>query len=225
MRAEYKYYLRVQDVMDLLIKKYQDKDFDACGNVALHGISFIADRNTLFHIPNEEYIKQESKWYKSCSLNIHDMPGKIPKIWQDVAAKDGTIVSNYGWMLFSEENGSQFENAMRSLKQDPNSRQAVAIFMRPSMHYEWNENERRDFCCTYSYNFQLDNGMLDMCVNMRSNDAATGYTNDVVWAKEVLAMACEELGVAPGTVVWRADNFHVYPRSFKELDEYILKHR
>lgn len=226
MRSEYAHYLRVQDVMDLIIEKYKNKEFDANGNIALYGVSFIADKDVMFHKPSEDYIRRESEWYKSESLNVYDIPVKVPKIWKDVAAEDGTIISNYGWMLFSKENGEQFKNAIRSIKRDPNSRQAVAIFMRPSMHKEWNKDGRHDFCCTYNYNFQYDlaTNELNMVVNMRSNDAATGYTNDVRWAKEVLEMACKELNAETGTVVWRADNFHVYPRSFGELDKYIEEH-
>ena len=225
MRSEYDHYLKVQDVMDMIIEKYKNKEFDANGNVALYGVSFVADKNEMFHKPSEDYIRRESEWYHRMSLNVYDIPGKVPKIWRDCAAEDGTIISNYGWMLFSEENGFQFTNAIRSIKKDPNSRQAIAIFMRPSMHKEWNKDGRHDFCCTYNYNFQFDanNNTLNMIVNMRSNDAATGYTNDVMWAQEVFAIACNELGAEMGVLVWRADNFHVYPRSFHELDEYIEK--
>lgn len=225
MRSEYDHYLKVQDVMDMIIEKYKNKEFDANGNVALYGVSFVADKNEMFHKPSEDYIRRESEWYHRMSLNVYDIPGIVPKIWRDCAAEDGTIISNYGWMLFSEENGFQFTNAIRSIKRDPNSRQAIAIFMRPSMHKEWNKDGRHDFCCTYCYNFQYDanNNTLNMIVNMRSNDAATGYTNDVMWAKEVFAIACNELEAEMGVLVWRADNFHVYPRSFHELDEYIEK--
>lgn len=227
MRREYEHYLKVQDVMDLIVEKYKDKEFDHNGNIALYGVSFIADKDVMFHEPSKDYIRRESEWYRSKSLNVYDIPGKTPKIWKSCAAEDGTIISNYGWMLFSEENGNQFKNAMRSIKKDPDSRQAVAVFMRPSMHQEWNANGRYDFCCTYNYNFQfeVETNTLNMVVNMRSNDAATGYTNDVAWAKEVLEMACHELDAEPGIVVWRADNFHVYPRSFHELDKYMEEHK
>lgn len=225
MRSEYSHYLTTQDIMDMILEKYQNKEFDANGNVALYGVSFVVNKDVMFHKPSENYIQRESEWYKSMSLNVYDIPGKTPKIWQNCAAEDGTIISNYGWMLFSEENGNQFKNAMRSIKRDPNSRQAVAIFMRPSMHKEWNKDGRWDFCCTYNYNFQYDltTNELNLIVNMRSNDAATGFTNDVRWAKEVWEMAQKELGAEEGTLIWRADNFHVYPRSFHELDEYLKK--
>lgn len=227
MRREYEHYLRVKDVMSIILEKYQKQEFDANGNVALYGASFVADEDVMFHKPSEDYIRRESEWYHSQSLNVFDIPGKTPKIWRDCAAEDGTIISNYGWMLFSKENGNQFRNAIRSIKKDPNSRQAIAVFMRPSMHQEWNADGRHDFCCTYCYNFQYDanTNELDMVVNMRSNDAATGYTNDVRWAKEIWKKAQEELGADEGTLVWRADNFHVYPRSFHELDEYLEKRK
>lgn len=225
MRSEYNHYLKVQDVMDMIIEKYKNKEFDANGNVALYGLSFVVDKTVMFHEPNEDYIRRESVWYHRMSLNVFDIPGKVPKIWRECMAEDGTIISNYGWMLFSKDNGDQLTNAIRSIKRDPNSRQAVAIFMRPSMHKEWNKDGRHDFCCTYNYNFQYDanDNTLNMVVNMRSNDAATGFTNDVAWAQEIFAVACSELGADMGTLVWRADNFHVYPRSFHELDEYIEK--
>lgn len=226
MRSEYKHYLKTQDIMDMVLEKYQKGEFDANGNVALYGVSFLVDKDVMFHKPSENYIKKESEWYHRKSLNVYDIPGNVPKIWQQCAAEDGTIISNYGWMLFSEENGNQFAEAMRSIKRDPESRQAIAIFMRPSMHKEWNKDGRHDFCCTYNYNFQYDRNTneLNLIVNMRSNDAATGFTNDVRWAKEVWDMACKELAAQRGQLVWRADNFHVYPRSFHELDEYIEKH-
>lgn len=225
MRSEYEHYMKVQDIMDLIITKYKNKEFDANGNIAIYGASFIADKDVMFHKPSEDYIRRETAWYEECSLNVYDIPGKVPKIWKDCAAEDGTIISNYGWMLFSPENGNQYTEAIRSIKRDPNSRQAIAIFMRPSMHKEWNQNGRHDFCCTYNYNFQYDanESTLNMIVNMRSNDAATGYTNDVRWAKRILGLACRDLEAKEGTLVWRADNFHVYPRSFHELDEYIAK--
>lgn len=57
------------------------------------------------------------------------------KIWQFCASKDDKqeINSNYGWCVFSEANGSQYEHCLKHLKEDPFTREAMIIYTRPSI--------------------------------------------------------------------------------------------
>ena len=55
------------------------------------------------------------------SLYVDDIPGETPKIWKDIASDEGKINSNYGWCIYSEENGYQYHNVKRELKNNPNS--------------------------------------------------------------------------------------------------------
>ena len=70
--------------------------------------SFIADEAAIFGTVNEDYVKRELEWYRSLSLNVNDIPGGAPAIWQQVADANGFINSNYGWCIYSAENGNQF---------------------------------------------------------------------------------------------------------------------
>ena len=215
-------YNDTNDIKKILLKKYKNKEFDDCGNVSIINASFIADKSYIIRKPNEDYIKRELKWYLSESLNVNDIPGNIPQIWLNIADKNGYINSNYGWTTFSKENHEQFKNVVNELKKNKSSRQGVIIFIRPTMHQDSKLNGRHDFICTYCYNFKIENNTLYMIVNMRSNDCVFGYNNDFAFADYVFDKMLYELkdyNLKKGVIFWNADNFHVYPRHFKYLEE------
>lgn len=173
--------------------------------------SFVADEPTIFGTINEEYIQREFKWYASQSLNVYDFDGTVPQIWADIAAKDGTINSNYGWCLFSVENGFQYNKAIANLRNNLYSRQGAMIFNRPSMHEDAIENGRSDFMCTYAHQLMFRDGKLHYHVYMRSNDVIFGYKNDKAYADYVHKLAAKDLDVEVGTMYWNATSLHVYP--------------
>jgi hypothetical protein len=74
--------------------------------------SFIADEPSIFGVVNEEWNNRELQWYKSMSLNVNDIPAPIPAIWKQVATPSGEINSNYGWCIWSEDNGRQYCNVV-----------------------------------------------------------------------------------------------------------------
>lgn len=216
-------YFDTEDIKNILVEKYKNKDFDATGNISIVAASFIADKPYIIREPNQEYVERELAWYLSESLNVHDIPGKTPKIWEQVSDADGFINSNYGWTTFSKENFSQFDRVAEELANNRASRQGVVIFIRPTMHDDSKRNGMHDFICTYCYNFKIEHNKLYMIVNMRSNDCVFGYDNDYAFADYVFDKMLEELHktypeLSKGEMFWRADNFHVYERHFKYLD-------
>ena len=168
------------------------------------GASFIADEDCIFGKVDVDYVEREKAWYETQVCNVNAMSGKVPKIWQDVAAADGTINSNYGWALFSEENGSQYDRVVEELKSDPTSRRGLAIYTRPSMHVDAFRDGMRDFMCTNTVQYLVRDDELVSIVNMRSNDAVYGYKNDYAWQKHVADKMAADLGVTTGPIVWNA---------------------
>lgn len=227
--------LNTNDIKNLLVEKYKNNEFrvtkDGVKTVELQGAQFVADKGWIIREPNYDYANREIEWYKSQSLNVNDIPGVTPKIWQQCADVNGDIVSNYGWMIWSKENGSQYKNCLWQLTNDPTTREAVMIYNRPSMHVDAFANRRHDFCCTYAVQCFLneiceDNVYkLDYHVFMRSNDAVFGYDNDYYWHKYVMSrLLCDlnqspERFVKPGDIVWNAASLHVYERHFKFLEQ------
>lgn len=217
-------YFDCNDIKDILVNKYKNQQFDGNGNISIIAASFIADKPFIIREPNQDYIKRELEWYLSESLNVNDIPDKTPKIWEQCSDKDGFINSNYGWTTFSKENYSQFDKVLTELSNNKDSRQGVIIFIRPTMHEDSRRNGMHDFICTYCYNFKIEDNILYMIVNMRSNDCVYGYNNDWAFANYVFDKMLEELkktylDLQKGVIFWRADNFHCYPRHFKFLNE------
>lgn len=217
----------VSDIRQLIIDKYRNEDFviDRTGakTIELIGESFLADEKFVIREANEDYIQRELEWYKSQSLYVEDIPGDTPQIWKDIADKDGKINSNYGWCIFSEENGNQYKNVINELRENPNSRRATMIYNRPSMHTDFNANGMNDFVCTYANTFYIRDGKLISHYIMRSTDAVFGYNNDVAWAKYVQKLLAADLSVEVGDLIWTSSNFHVYERHFKFIEKLIEK--
>lgn len=204
---------------------YNAKEFtvDRTGakTIEIIGATFLADEDHILRTPNYEYIERELAWYNSMSRNVNDIPGETPAIWKEVATRDGIINSNYGWCIWSRENFDQYENVLKELRNNPDSRRATMIYNRPSMHYDYNAGGMNDFMCTFANSFFIRNGKLISHYIMRSNDAVYGYGNDVHWAMYVQKKLANDLGVEIGDLIWTAANIHIYERHFPVLEKMI----
>ena len=240
--------LNTNDIKNLLIKKYENKEFrvtkSGVRTVELQGIQFEADKDHIIREPNYDYATHEITWYKSQSLNVHDIEGGAPTIWKQCADVNGDINSNYGWMIWSKENGSQYNNCVWQLVNDQSTREAVMIYNRPSMHVDATTNHKHDFCCTYAVQCflnpkytkhepgieysegvlpEIESYILDYHVYMRSNDAVFGYDNDYLWHDYVFNKLIVDLTdklcikINRGKLIWNAGSLHVYERHFKFL--------
>jgi len=195
--------------------------------IEIQNAHFLADSDSIIRKPNYEYANREIEWYKSQSLFVKDIPGEVPKIWQMCADKDGKINSNYGWCIWSKENGNQLDYCIKRLVDDPHTREACMIYNRPSMQIDCNLNGMHDFMCTYSTQVFLNEVrsnvyQLDYTVFMRSCDAVYGYCNDCLWAQYVQSLMVdllnkEGLNVILGDMIWNAGSLHVYERHFRWL--------
>lgn len=218
-----------QDLRDEFMEMYLDEDFvvDKTGQktVEIIGAQFTANEEAFFGAPNKEYIEREFVWYSTQSLNVNDIPGEIPKIWKDVAAADGTVNSNYGWAVYSDENYGQFNFVLNELINNPLSRRGVIQFNRPSMVYDYKAGGRNDYMCTLAYQFLIRNNSLNLLVFQRSMDAVFGYPNDRAWAERVYhdlytALKIWHKNLMLGEIVWHAGSVHIYEKQFYLLDYY-----
>lgn len=216
---------RVSDIRAKLIQKYKNQEFviDKTGvkTIELIGESFIVDEDWIIRPPNYEYIEREIQWYESQSLYVEDIPGQTPAIWKQVADKNGKINSNYGYLIWSEENGRQYDHVLNELKKNPNSRRAVMIYNRPTMHTDYCKDGMSDFVCTYANNFLIRDDKLVSHYLMRSNCAIFGANNDFAWARYVQQKLAHDLDVAVGDLIWTASSLHVYEYHFCHIEKLI----
>jgi thymidylate synthase len=73
--------------------------------IEIVGASFVASEDSIFGEVNWDYVQREEEWYNSMDRCVHSIPGGAPQIWRAVADRDGMINSNYGWAIYSPENG------------------------------------------------------------------------------------------------------------------------
>lgn len=217
--------LRVKDIRTMFKDAYRAQQFttDRTGvkTIEIIGATFLADEDYIVREPNYDYIVRELEWYESTSRNVNDIPGVVPAIWQSIATKDGMINSNYGWCIWSDENFNQYENVLKELRANPDSRRATMIYNRPSMHQDYNRDGMNDFMCSFANSFFIRDGKLISHFIMRSTDAVFGFNNDVAWAMYVQKKLARDLEVLPSDLIWTSANIHVYERHFGALEKMI----
>ena len=213
--------LKVNDIRNFFVDELKNERFtiDKTGQktIEMIGASFIADEESIFGTPNQEYIQNEIDWYLSGSTNINDIYGddrSPPAAWQYAANKYGEINSNYGFLVFDDRFFRQYDNVVNELTENPDSRRACMVYNRPSIWVEYRENGKNDFICTNAVTYYIRDGKLQSVVQMRSNDVVYGYKNDYAWQQYVLETLAKDLGIEPGFITWQVQNLHVYERHF-----------
>jgi thymidylate synthase len=211
-------HMTVSDIRSYFINELKNQSFTVDKNgqntIELIGASFTADEPAIFGTPNVDYINNEIAWYKSQSTNINDIyvdGREPPAAWKYSANKYGEINSNYGHLIWSKKYFSQYNNALRELRNNPDGRRATMVYTRPSIWLEFDEHGKSDFICTNAVTYYMRT-RLHAVVQMRSNDAVYGYKNDYAWQREVLNQLAAATGVHPGTITWQVQNLHVYER-------------
>ena len=221
--------LNTIDIFNIFLEKYKNKEFRTIGNevqqsktLEIQNAHFEVDKPWIVREPNYDYFNKELKWYISQSLNVYDIEGIPPIQWRMCADKNGFINSNYGWCVFSKENGYQYRSCKKKLREDPHTREAIMIYNRPSMQEEYNKNGMHDFMCCqnvqYFINERDDKSYLDCIVNFRSNDAVFGFNNDSLWNIYILKNLAKSLNCEVGKMYWNAGSLHIYEKHFKYLN-------
>lgn len=172
----------------------------------------------------ERYTQDEIALYDSGTRSAEDF-ARISKFWLKLANPDGTINSNYGWLLnqkadygnvqFSPEMSTAWDWARKSLVNDPDTRQAVMLFSRPEFFWPGN----KDQVCTLSGCFQIRGGELNFSTNMRSQDIWYGLSYDAAYFCLLLHRMLKELHAAGlssvrlGTWTHYTHSLHLYDRN------------
>lgn len=223
--------LTVQDIREMFIKKLQNEDFviDKSGvkTVEIMGVSYIANEEVIFGTLNKDYAEKELQWYLSESLNVYDIP-KTPQIWRSVCDKNGFINSNYGWCVFSRENGEQYKHCLRTLRKDKDSRRAMMHYTRPSMQWEYNLNGMSDYMCTNHVQVLIRNNKLNYILSQRSCDSIFGYKNDIYWANFIHNKLLNDLKedypeLELGDLIHQVGSLHVYERHFNFISDFEVQ--
>ena len=168
---------------------------------------------------NLEYAKAEIEWYDSQDLSVKNTIGKKAQMWNKIADEFGRVNSNYGYLIYSKGNYFQYNNCLKELKKNKDSRRAVMIYNRPSIWEDYNMFGMSDFICTFAVQCMIRDNKLIYIVMMRSNDLIFGAFNDIYWACIVYERLYEDLKIKYkkikyGNLIWIANSLHVYEQHF-----------
>ena len=229
-------YNYVQDIRQAFIRKLCNNDYRGNGTIELQNVMFRCDSPVIFGTPNQDYIEAEIEWYKSKDRSVQslfDIYGKPVKIWDNVKDNYGNVNSQYGnciWDHSIVSNNSQYGHVLEHLAKDQYSRQAVMYYTPTYIHYTATADGMKDHICTTSVQYFINDyggnrPHLDCQVNMRSNDAVFGYSNDIAWQKYVLEQLSWDLleqhniDTTTGSITWCAGSLHVYERHYNLIKE------
>lgn len=160
------------------------------------------------------YLATEWHWYLTGDP-FDDIVADKAQMWKDIQQPDGSFFSNYGQYWFGHQQGVKW--VIDELRRDPMSRRAVIPMLNKSHLFKRN----KDVVCTESISFRIREGKLNMSVNMRSNDAVWGMTNDVACFSFLHELVAGLIGVPVGRYRHKADSLHIYERHFEMVQRII----
>lgn len=176
----------------------------------------------------------EFLWYWTGKNDLETML-YYNKRMKDFSDDGHTLNSAYGFRMRVEEPGriwSQWETAVQTLLQDPDSRRVILHINESRDQYVATRCGSRDVPCTLSLQFFIRDGKLDMHAHMRSNDVIWGLTYDLF--SFTLFQECMLLdlrsrkgfeGLELGRYHHTAGSLHIYERHFQQAEDILDEYR
>ena len=168
---------------------------------------------------NLKYAMAEVEWYDSMELKTTKIINHA-SLWGKVCSKNHQVNSNYGWLIYSNSNFSQYEHCLEELRNNNESRRAVMIYQRPSIWVDFNIDGMNDFICTDGIQCFIRNNKLIYIVKQRSCDFFYGFFNDFYWHCTVYKRLIKDLSFNNdnhGQILYFPFSLHVYEKHFEIL--------
>lgn len=166
---------------------------------------------------NYRFMFGEAWWIASGRNDVQSISSRMKAI-SNFSDNGYFFNGAYGPMIVD-----QLSYIIDSFSKDINTRQAVLTIWRP------NPRDSKDFPCTLTMHFMLDEGKLNTFVTMRSSDIFLGWVYDVFNFSMVtlyLMYILKELHHIPketelGNLYLTANNQHAYARDLATIDNML----
>lgn len=143
-----------------------------------------------------------------------------------------TFNAAYGQRMRVHFGHDQIDDVIRTLKADPNSRQATIVISSPKRDrgweadprgsYNWDtpvlRHETKDRACNVLAHLMIRDGKLDWMQIIRSNDAVWGTPYNWMQWMHMQEYIASCLGIAPGQYYHVVDSLHIYEHHFDEAN-------
>lgn len=151
----------------------------------------------------------EALWYLAGSSSLDFVAYYASGM--SVFSTDGVTLAGtaYGPRIFRFLDGTlnQWQQVLRILREDPDSKRAVIQIFDPK---ELTIENNIDVACTLALQFMIREGRLCTVAFMRANDAFRGAVSDVFSFTVIQELMARDLGVEVGTYTHSVGSYHVY---------------
>jgi len=171
-----------------------------------------------------KYLAAELIWYLSWDLSV-DKIWEYAQLWKQIADDEGTINSNYWFIVFKrwiKDYENQYKFILETLIKDKDSRQAVMRYNSHEHIYKWNT----DMVCTLSNQLLIRDNKINIIINMRSQDIFYWRQFDIVRFWLLLqSFRLDLIDTYPDLKLWKiyhnAGSIHFYENMFETAEKVI----
>ncbi|MEE9423677.1 MAG: thymidylate synthase [Methylococcales bacterium] len=155
-------------------------------------------------------IFHELLWFISGQTNVEYLTENGVSIWNEWADEKGELGPVYGhqWRAWDAQDGRQIDqlaNLIEQIKTNPTSRRLLVN--------AWNVGALEQMAlppCHYSFQFYVNDGVLDCLFNMRSVDVFLGLPFNIASYALLTMMIAQQTGLTAGELIWSGADVHVY---------------
>lgn len=140
------------------------------------------------------------------------LPSLLPSSFDRFKEDDGSFYGAYGTRI-----GDQLQNAVRKLRSDRDSRQAVITLWHPGLDNV--DPPKRDHPCTVALGLRIFRDQLRMHALMRSSDAWLGIPYDLFQFTQLQLSVANVLDIEPGPYTHTTWSLHLYDEHLPLVDQ------
>lgn len=157
----------------------------------------------------------ETMWVLSGRNDIAGLLHYLPRA-ADFSDDGVTWRAGYGPRLRNYDGVDQVDYVVETLKANPSSRQAVVTLWDPTV----DTTPGKDLACNNWLSFSSRNGVLDLMVAIRSNDAMWGWSgiNAFEWSA-LLEIVAGMTGLEVGKLHFAITSFHLYEQHWEKAEK------
>lgn len=151
----------------------------------------------------------EVAWFLQGTQDVRILQDMNCRIWDKFVEEDKVTVEaayGYRWRVHFERD--QIALAVKTLQDDPSSRQVYVSAWDPSR--DGLGNTGKNIPCPASFTFAIVNGSLMSSLFIRSSDVFVGLPYDVMGHSILMGLMANTLGVKVGTMTVMLAHAHVY---------------
>ncbi|MBD3328315.1 thymidylate synthase [Candidatus Peregrinibacteria bacterium] len=224
-------------VEEVLQNGIEKKDRTGTGTISIFGVQRKYDLREGFPLLTTKKVRfdgvlRELLWFLKGSTNINDDLAEYTPIWNAWADENGDLGPIYGYQWrkwrkyvprdedgrFKVEHIDQIQNAIDTIKNNPDSRRIIVS--------AWNVSDLDEMKlppCHAFFQFYVVNGRLDCQLYQRSADIALGVPFNIASYAALMMMVAKECGLEAGVFTHTLGDAHIYLNHIDGLKEQLKR--